>query len=775
LQNAFDFQFKAASVDQQDISRLEKQVEALKFFSTPTTKTATPEQRFYAGLTGLSSAADDNLAQAQLPFGLNGESFGSRQEAAKKLLPSYEAALRDARVQKQEDEASGNLETSHVAADQKKKADEDAAKRQRELTEAEKQAAAYLHQAQTFELTGLAKINEVYREKLELLGKTKKAIADINAAHVIEVQRELGHIQAQNNQYLAGVVAGNEKDAEKASQLSSKEFLANLKKEIEQESKDIASGLKVLQASDDTEADGVRRALGATLKSNSLSVKGGTMTGGQAAGADYDARVAAAEEIFRIETQHLDLIDDKDRREEKLAQARKKYADEIFRAEEDNENQLATLREQDLKKYEQMAGSIFDALHSHSMGKWFKSFALGQEKQIFTNMATPVLQNAGHALGGLIPSLNIPGIGNPLKGTIFDHANSGVDLQQKTADNTAKSADWLGKIYTTLSGQTANDPSGATPDIYNLPTINRNNPLSIFGSDIGGWTGNGPLGVGGAGSTATIPGASALFNAGNGSGLTQFFSGLGGAGSNPLQAIFSGMSTNNGTATQLTGAQQAGAAVGTGAMLAGAGLSIASGIEQGGVGGYTKAASAGLGAAAMLDPEPISKTILASVAAVTGLVGSLFATGPEQRLKDITNDLAKNQYLAPTALNVMQGMNGTYEDFDARGNLRTSTMSAVPTVAEPYITSRVINGQRQYYDVSGNVTSPYSGGATGNGVAPVAGGSPTTVIVQAMDAESFHEWARRPANSNTIGEALADHLQRQDGRASSEIRKANGN
>ena len=156
------------------------------------------------------------------------------------------------------------------------------------------------------------------------------------------------------------------------------------------------------------------------------------------------------------------------------------------------------------------------------------------------------------------------------------------------------------------------------------------------------------------------------------------------------------MSTNGGTVTQLTAAQQAGAAVGTAAMLAGAGLSIASGLSQGGVGGYTKAASAGLGAAAMLDPEPISKTILSSVAAVTSLVGSLFGTGPQQRAKDITNELSKNAYLAPTAMNVTQGMDGTYSDFDARGNLRTSTMSAVPMVAEPYITSKVIDGQRQY-------------------------------------------------------------------------------
>jgi hypothetical protein len=174
----------------------------------------------------------------------------------------------------------------------------------------------------------------------------------------------------------------------------------------------------------------------------------------------------------------------------------------------------------------------------------------------------------------------------------------------------------------------------------------------------------------------------------------------------------------------------------------------------------------------MLDQEPISKTILASAAAITGLVGSIFGTGPQQRSKDIFNALSSNQYLAPTALNVIQGMNGTYEDFDARGNLRTSTMSAVPTVAEPYITSRVVDGSRTYYDVNGNVTSPYSGGATGTGQAPVAGGVTINVggNLQAMDSESFHEFVRRPANSHSVGEATADHLERHDGRLANAVR-----
>jgi len=93
-------------------------------------------------------------------------------------------------------------------------------------------------------------------------------------------------------------------------------------------------------------------------------------------------------------------------------------------------------------------------------------------------------------------------------------------------------------------------------------------------------------------------------------------------------------------------------------------------------------------------------------------------------------------------------------------------------VAEPYITSRVINGQRQYYDVPGQTTAPYSGGATGNGQAPVAGG--VTINISALEPHSFAEFMNRPANSNAVGESLADHLERHDGRAANAIRFISG-
>ena len=105
-------------------------------------------------------------------------------------LWEFEQALERARKQQQVDspkQPSGM--NAKAGDDERRKADEEAKKRKQELLQAEKQAAAYLRQAQLFELTGMERINALYREKLELLGRTPKAVADITAAHAMEVTR----------------------------------------------------------------------------------------------------------------------------------------------------------------------------------------------------------------------------------------------------------------------------------------------------------------------------------------------------------------------------------------------------------------------------------------------------------------------------------------------------------------------------------------------------------------------------------------------------------
>lgn len=703
------------------------------------------------GLEGLAAGETPSVSQAR---------------SAQELSVGLDGALEIARMQEGAAAAGASDTHAKAAAEDKKKADEEAKKRKQELHQAEQQAAAYLRQAQTFELTGLERIIAVYHEKLAMLGKTKKAVDDINAAFGIEVQREYEKIQKDNRKAMGGVDGKNEAQLDRERDLQAKIFLKGLRQQINNDDDFVTSGIKVLQSGDDADAYAVRARLGSVLKGNSLAAGAGRISGQDAASGDYMARKAAAEEMFRIETQHLDLIEEEGKRDEARARARKKADEEIYRAAEQYENALQTLREKDLQKYEGMAGSLFDAMRGHNTSQWFKDLGTSQVKQMFTNMATPVMQQAGHALGGLIPGGAMGGL---FKGTLLDANNKGVMDAQTTAKQTTRTADEVHALrgdVRAMSGAPAPGAGDGGAGVGYIP--GKGSDIWKFGSDIGGGWGT-PTGAGGG--TGFAP--SALFQAGGGSKFGQFFSGLAGMGSNPLGAIFGGTSTNGGTVTELTGAQRAGAAVATGGALLGAGLGIYSGIKRGGAGGYSQAAASAFGAAAMLDPEPISKAILGGLAAVSGAVGLIFGDNKQKRTNEISEVLSKNAYLAPTALNVTQGMDGTFQDFGARGNLRGSNLSAVPTVAEPYITSRDVNGQRQYYNVPGHVTAPYSN-APGSNAAPGM-----TIVVQgdlkAMDAQSFHDFVRKPANSHSIGEATADHLERHDGRLSNGIRFVAGN
>jgi hypothetical protein len=446
------------------------------------------------------------------------------------------------------------------------------------------------------------------------------------------------------------------------------------------------------------------------------------------------------------------------------ALATKKQSD--FEAEQAREQALQTLRERDTQKYEQIAGGLFDALRNHNTSQWGREMLIGQARQMFTNAATPVLQNAGHMLGGMIPGqTNADGtktaIGQLLSGTMLDSGNKDTAAKD-TATNTketVKAIRDLQKDLRTLNGASPDAGGIAIPDIFNLPMLHGagNTSAAIMGALLGG---------GGSDSTATS-GMSALFQAGGGSTYSQFMSGLG-AGS--LEAAVTGWSGHGSTGTQLTSTQRAGAAVSTGAQMAGQGISAAQGFAAGGAKGDLQGASGVLGMAAAI-PTPASP-FLAAASVITGIISSLLGDSKQARMDKMAEEIFKNTYLAPTALNVLQGMDGTYEDFGSRGNIRTSTMSAVPTVAQPYITSQVVDGQRTYSDVAGGITRPYSGYPTGTGQAPVAG--TTTININAMDVQSFNDFIRTPGNENSLGEAVASHLERQDGRLAHGIRFITG-
>ncbi|HVW09107.1 MAG TPA: hypothetical protein VHC90_11030 [Bryobacteraceae bacterium] len=205
--------------------------------------------------------------------------------------------------------------------------------------------------------------------------------------------------------------------------------------------------------------------------------------------------------------------------------------------------------------------------------------------------------------------------------------------------------------------------------------------------------------------------------------------------------------------------------------LAGGAMEIAQGVQQGGVGGALKmaggaAAAAGTAISAVAKlASAVSPALSAAgpvgmaLGAGLSLIGSLFSSGPEQYAKKVATELSKNQYLAPTALNVTESPNGTYSDFDSRGNLRTSNLNALPTVAEPYVTSRRIDGVLQYGNAPGYTIKPFSG--------PTA--QPQVhVHISAIDTQTGVDFLMK--NHQAVGESLATHLQMHEGRASNEIR-----
>jgi hypothetical protein len=190
--------------------------------------------------------------------------------------------------------------------------------------------------------------------------------------------------------------------------------------------------------------------------------------------------------------------------------------------------------------------------------------------------------------------------------------------------------------------------------------------------------------------------------------------------------------------------------IGSGVGTAGAVYTGVQGVEQiakgGGqniAGGISKVATA----AAELDPEPISKGILAGVALVSGLVSSMMGDPRANRQKALTEEEIANTYTAPTPLNVVTNANGMLTTTDAHG--RVESLDALPSVSSynrllgfnPYDMSHVISSAGWQLNPSGlippsQVSAPAS--------APVIHYSPQ---ISTMDSKSFMDHGPDFANA----------------------------
>jgi hypothetical protein len=130
-------------------------------------------------------------------------------------------------------------------------------------------------------------------------------------------------------------------------------------------------------------------------------------------------------------------------------------------------------------------------------------------------------------------------------------------------------------------------------------------------------------------------------------------------------------------------------------------------ILRGGARNIVGGAGQIVGAAAILDPEPISKAVLAGVAAVSGIVSSLLPDPKLLREQGIQRELRDSTYHPPASLALTFGSDGFASDFDANGNARSSRFSNFPVNNSPGATYRY-GGQD--VNVPAVPTNPYQNG-----------------------------------------------------------------
>lgn len=494
---------------------------------------------------------------------------------------------------------------------------------------------------------------------------------------------------------------------------------------------------------------------------------------------DYQAKITLAKQLAQIE---LDAVNEKYAREldelnalQGITEASKlnaeiqltgakqtldtlkvtqKLAEDIDAAKITREEQIATLQQNDLSKYHDEAGKLFDAITKGGAGfqKYIQNGLKEQGKVIFENLLAKPLQALG-GVGGNIGKSS--GLGDILTGSIFDPKKATNPAQ--TANTTALAQ--LTKSVDTLTGAiTGNAPNGASaPSVTgglagsisdlqeSIPSSDLEKLMSggsspldygpdVLGSDTGG-SGISSSDFGGVAATAA---ATAAAGGGIFGALTKAFGGGGGKGGGLLSTLFN-------TSGDSTTSQQVTAGIGTAGVLFAGTEGLLGGIKTGGARGGFAAAGSVLGTAAALDPEPISKAVLGISALATGLISALFPDPKVERQRQITEELSKAAYHQPDPITLSIGSNGNLTDTDYRGNVRN--INATPLL--------------QYYNQATGFDPLHPNNLTTTAEREILPGAaaasqqPGAVIVNVttMDAKSFLD------NRDNIAEAVRVAIQ----------------
>lgn len=97
---------------------------------------------------------------------------------------------------------------------------------------------------------------------------------------------------------------------------------------------------------------------------------------------------------------------------------------------------------------------------------------------------------------------------------------------------------------------------------------------------------------------------------------------------------------------------------------------ITSGIQQGGGRGALTAIASGLGTAAALSPDPLTKSVLAVAALGASLIGGFLGDPKQQREQEIQRSIRDARYQESAGVDYFMDTNGMTLDYDKRGGLR---------------------------------------------------------------------------------------------------------
>jgi hypothetical protein len=471
---------------------------------------------------------------------------------------------------------------------------------------------------------------------------------------------------------------------------------------------------------------------------------------------EYDERIRLAGRLAQIEFERIAVEKDENKKRLDAANLEKDLEQQITEAAIDREVKLAELQHKRLEEARNEAGKLASGILGGRSG--LKSFVTDQVKDlahgVLQNILTPIIKSAQDHLAKTIPgqrdaSGKLTPLGKILQGTILGARETPeLKAQKDTIAAVQTSNEFLQQIRDMLAGATG----GYTP-------------ASSGAGGMGGYT---PIGSGtaGGGISATLGSVARASTATNAPGwLKSAGSFLGGALSGPIGGIGSvikGFSDPN-----VSWSEWAGKAVGLGAAVGAGVFESINNFRQGGARGIIGGIGSVAGTAAMLDPEPISRTVLSVIATAGTVIKSLFGDPRELRQRRLNDTLERDTYRAPLSQNITQGMNGTYQDFDARGNLRSTGYRAMPSMLEPFASEMHLNGQYSWYDYPGATGRPFQTGASG-APGPMPVGNTYHISINTLDPGNFHDYLQR--NASSVGEALATHLQNHDGRAAAAIR-----